>query len=144
MACRFKLCPSLLLIAGLIIGLSGCISYQYDRYIYGLPIQDPGDQFPLIQTTIGDVLAKMGAPDHIVSLDNKDLLVYRRSLLQENSISVAIPIVDIATAGSVDMSASGALTRSDVLTFFFNSDGMLVDVVFEKGTEAPYLETLLP
>jgi len=144
MACRFKFYFSLILIAGLLPGLSSCISYQYERYIYGLPIQAPGDQYPLIQTTIADVLANLGAPDYVFSLDNKDLLVYRHTLLQENSLSVGIPVVDVATAGSIDISASGALTRSDVLTFFFNSDGILVDVVFEKGTDAPYLETLFP
>jgi hypothetical protein len=124
--------------------LSGCISYQYDRYIYGVPIQDPGDQFPLIQTTISDVLANLGAPDYIHSLDNKDMLVYRRSLLQENSLSVGIPVVEVTSGGNIDLSASGALIRSDVLTFFFNSDGLLIDMVFEKGTDAPYLETLFP
>ena len=144
MACRFKFYFSLLLIAGLIPGLCGCISYQYNRYIYGLPIQAPGDQYPLLQTTMADVLANLGAPDYIFSLDIKDLFVYRHALLQENSLSVGIPVVDVATGGSIDMSASGALTRSDFLTFFFNPDGILVNLVFEKGTDAPYLETLFP
>jgi len=144
MDCHFRYCLRLPLIIVLILALSGCISYQYDRYIYGVPIQDPGDQYPLNHATIGDVLANLGAPDYVHSLDNKDMLVYRRSLLQENSLSVGIPVVDVATGGSVDLSASGALIRSDVLTFFFNSEGILVDVVFEKGTDAPYLETLFP
>ncbi len=144
MVCHSKICPGLFLIAVLILGLSGCISYQYERYTYGVPIQDPGDQYPLMETTISDVLVKLGAPDQVFSLDNKDLLVYRRSLLQENSLSVGFPVLDIATGGSIDVSASGGLTRSDVLTFFFNTDGLLVDVVFEKGTEAPYLKTLFP
>ena len=144
MVCPFKNCIASLLAAALTLGLSGCISYQYQRYTYGVPIADPGDQYMLNRTTIGDVLGKLGAPDYIYSLDNKDLLVYRRSLLQENSFSVGIPVVEVATGGSIDFSASGALTRSDVLTFFFNSDGILVDFVFEKGTDAPYLETLLP
>ena len=143
MVCRFKPRAFLLLAACWLMGLSGCISYQYERTIYGVPIADPGDQYPLIQTTIGDVLSKMGAPDHVVALDGKDLLIYRRSLLQENSLSVGIPVVDLATGGSVDVSASGGLTRSDVLAFFFNSQGLLVDVVFEKGTDRPYLDTLL-
>ena len=144
MTCHFKFCFSLVLMAGLILGSFGCISYQYERYIQGVPINDPGDQYPLIQTTIGDVLANLGAPDFVFSLDNKDLLIYRRSLLQENSLSVGIPIVDVATGGSIDISASGALTRSDVLTFFFSPDGLLVDMVFEKGTDAPYFKTLFP
>jgi len=144
MVCHFKLYLSLLLISGLIPGLSGCISYQYDRYTYGVPIEDPADQYALNHTSIGDVLSKLGAPDYIYSLDNKDLFVYRRSLLQENSLSVGIPVLDVATGGSIDLSASGALTRSDVLTFFFSSDGILVDFVFEKGTDAPYFKTLLP
>ncbi len=144
MACRFKYRFTLLLAVALILGLSGCISYQYQRYTYGVPIEDPGDQYPLNLTTIGDVLIKLGAPDYVFSLDNKDLLVYRRSLLQENSLSVGIPIVDVATGGSLDLSASGALTRRDMLTFFFDSGGTLVDVVFEKGTDQPYLRTLFP
>ena len=144
MDCRSKYFLYPFLTVALIVVLSGCISYRYNRYIYGLPIQDPGEQFPLIQTSIGDVLANLGAPDYVYSLDNKDMLVYRRSLLQENSLSVGIPVVEVTTGGSFDLSASGALTRSDVLTFFFNSDGLLIDMIFEKGTDAPYLETLFP
>jgi len=147
MGCPFKCkvpCGTLIAAFILIGMLSGCISYEYSRQIVGVNIEDPGDNYPLGTTTIADVLATLGAPDDVFSLDNKDLLVYQRSLLQESGLSIGIPIFDVATGGGIDISASGTLTRYDVLSFFFDTQGMLEDVIFEKGTDRPYLKTLFP
>jgi hypothetical protein len=143
MDCRFNhRVTALLLTFCLFLGLSGCLSYEYTRRIDGVEIEAPGDQYSVGKTTIGDVLQNLGAPDDVFSLDNKDLLVYRRSVLQQNRLSIGIPVFDVATGGSIDMSASGALTRYDVLSFFFNPQGLLEDLVFEKGTDRPYFKTL--
>jgi hypothetical protein len=131
-------------ISVLLVCLSGCLSYQYERRIEGTEIKDPGDAYPLGKTTIGDVLSQLGAPQEVHSLDNSDVLVYQRSLYQESGLSLGIPVLEVVAGGSIDISASGALTRYDTLTFWFNSQGILDDIVFEKASDRPYLKTLFP
>jgi hypothetical protein len=145
MAYLFKYRFTMLVGIGIcLICLSGCLSYQYERRVEGVEIADPGDAYPLGKTTIGDVLLLLGAPQAVHSLDDSDLLVYQRSLYQESGLSLGIPVFDVIAGGSVDISASGALTRYDTLTFWFNSQGTLEDVVFEKASDRPYLKTLFP
>ena len=127
-----------------LVCLSGCLSYQYERRVEGTEINDPGDAYPLGKTTIGDVLSRLGAPQEVHSLDNSDLLVYQRSLYQESGLSLGIPVLDVVAGGRIDISASGALTRYDTLTFWFNSQGTLEDIVFEKASLRPYFRTLFP
>jgi hypothetical protein len=131
-------------IVGILVCLSGCLSYQFERRIDGVEINDPGDAYSLSETTIGDVLSSLGAPDEIYSLDNTDLLVYERSISQKNKFSLGVPVLDMAAGGSINTSASGALKRYDILAFFFNSQGILENIVFEKGSSRPYLKTLFP
>ncbi len=143
MACRFnRYFAALALVAGILLSFSGCISYQYERRVEGLEIKEPGDAFLAGQTTIGDVLSSLGAPDGIHSLDNTDLLIYRRSLYQESGLSIGIPVFEVAIGGSAEISARGGLTRYDTLTFWFNSQGTLQDVIFEKASDRSYLRTL--
>lgn len=143
MACRFnRYFTALALVAGILLSFSGCISYQYERRVEGLEIKEPGDAFLAGQTTIGDVLSSLGAPDGIHSLDNTDLLIYRRSLYQESGLSIGIPVFEVAIGGSAEISARGGLTRYDTLTFWFNSQGTLQDVIFEKASDRSYLRTL--
>jgi hypothetical protein len=127
-----------------LICLSGCLSYQYERKVVGVEISDPGDTYSLGKTTIGDVLLDLGAPQQVHSLDDSDLLVYQRSLYQESGLSLGLPALEVLAGGSIDISASGALTRYDTLTFWFNSQGTLEDVVFEKSSDKPYFKTLFP
>lgn len=143
MACRSnRYFTALALVAGILLSFSGCISYQYERRVEGLEIKEPGDAFLAGQTTIGDVLSSLGAPDGIHSLDNTDLLIYRRSLYQESGLSIGIPVFEVAIGGSAEISARGGLTRYDTLTFWFNSQGTLQDVIFDKASDRSYLRTL--
>ena len=132
------------LLGGVLIAVFffGCITYRIDRQINGAELHDPGDKFHVDTTTMGDVLLKLGAPASILSIENHDLLIYERSLLYENRLSLGIPLFDIATGGSADVSAYGSLTRYDSLVFFFRPDGVLDHMVFEKGSSKPYLKTL--
>jgi len=132
----------IVLAGSVLLSLSGCLSYQYERRVEGIEIEDPGDAYPLSKTSIGDVLSSLGAPDEVYSVDNTDLLVYQRSLFQENGLSLGIPVLNMAVAWSVDISATGALTRYDTLTFWFDPQGMLQDIVFEKASDRSYLKTL--
>lgn len=143
MACRSnRYFTALALVAGILLSFSGCISYQYERRVEGLEIKEPGDAFLAGKTTIGDVLSSLGAPDGIHSLDNTDLLIYRRSLYQESGLSIGIPVFEVAIGGSAEISARGGLTRYDTLTFWFNSQGTLQDVIFDKASDRSYLRTL--
>lgn len=143
MACRFNHSFIMtVLIGSLLLGLTGCLSYRYERRVEGLEIEDPGDAYPLDKTTIGDVLISLGAPDEIHSLDNTDLLVYRRSLFQESGLSLGLPVLDVATGGTVEFSATGALARYDTLIFWFSPQGILQDMVYEKASDSSYLKTL--
>jgi len=143
MVCLFNFRLVLLVMAGsVIMSLSGCLSYQYERRVEGLEIDDPADAYPIGETTLSDVLLSLGAPDEVYSLDNTDLLVYQRSLIQESGLSLGIPVLDVAVGGSIDISATGALTRYDTLILWFNPQGTLEDIVFEKASSKPYLKTL--
>jgi len=132
----------LALVGSMLLSLSGCLSYQYERRVEGLEIQDPGDAYLLGKTTIGDVLSNLGAPDGVHSLDDTDLLIYRRSLYQESGLSLGVPVLDVAVGGGVEISAAGGLARYDILTFWFNPQGTLQDIVFEKASDRSYLKTL--
>ena len=143
MVCLFNFRLVVLVVVGsVIMSLSGCLSYQYERRVEGLEINDPADAYPIGETTLSDVLLSLGAPDEVYSLDNTDLLVYKRSLIQESGLSLGIPVLDVAVGGSIDISATGALTRYDTLILWFNPQGTLEDIVFEKASSKPYLKTL--
>ena len=141
--CRFN--PSfamLFLIGSLLLCLSGCLSYQYERRVEGIEVKDPGAAYPLETTTIKDVLLSLGAPDEVLSLDNTDLLIYRRSLLQESGLSLGVPLFEVAVGMSAELSARGALARHDTLIFWFSPQGELLNVVFDKASDRSYLRTL--
>ena len=141
--CRFNSSfAKLFLMGGLLLGLSGCLSYQYERRVEGIEVEDPGAAYPLEKTTIKDVLSSLGAPDEVLSLDNTDLLIYRRSLLQESGLSLGVPVLDVAAGMSAELSASGALARHDTLIFWFSPQGRLQDMVFDKASDKSYLRTL--
>lgn len=143
MGCHFNHCfVKLVLVASILLNLWGCVSYRYERRVEGVSIENPGDVYPLGETTISDVLSHLGAPDEIHSLDNTDLLVYRRSLFQKSGLSLGVPFLDVAVGGSVEFSARGALARYDTLTFWFSPQGTLKDMVFEKASDRSYLKTL--
>jgi hypothetical protein len=74
-------------------------------------------------------------------LEGKDLLLYERLVLQENGLSLSISVADIWGAG-LDFAAYGTLVCYDTLALFFTPDGVLQDMVFEKGSNRPYLRTL--
>ena len=127
----------------ILLGNSGCLSYRIVRQIQGTEIEDPSEEFAAGISTISEVLTRLGAPAEVLSIEQKDLLIYERSLLYENRLSLGIPLLDVALGGSADISAYGSLTRYDTLAFFFTPDGLLDHVVFEKGSAAPYIKTLL-
>ena len=144
MAFHFKRYCTLLL-GGVLMALflTSCITYRIERETNGVELHDPGDKFRIGTSTMGDVLSDLGAPADLLSLENYDLFIYKRSLQYENRLSLGLPVLDLPVGGSADVSAYGSLTRYDTLVFFFRPDGILDHMVFEKGSNKPYLKTLL-
>jgi len=121
--------------------LSGCVSFQSIRIVEGREIADPGDTLEVGRTTLGQVLSLLGAPDKLVELQGKDLLVYERMVLDEKRLSLGIPVADIWGA-RIDFSSYGTLIRYDTLALFFSPNGVLQDMVLEKGSIQPFLKVL--
>jgi hypothetical protein len=107
----------------------------------GREIVLPGDTLQVGKTTLHEALSLLGAPDQVVELNGKDLLVYQRAVLRQNRVSLGIPVADVWGARA-DLSAYGNLARYDTLALFFTPDGILRDMAFEKGSVQPYLKTL--
>jgi hypothetical protein len=142
MDCRSKIFTVFsLLLAGFF--LSGCITYQIARYVEGDEVVLPDDRLQVGKTTLGEVLALLGAPDNVGKAGLEDLLVYERALLYRNRIKVGIPIpLGSLIRTSFDASAYGTLVRYDSLALFFNSEGILSHKIFTKGSSHPYFKTL--
>jgi hypothetical protein len=143
MDCRDKIFVALfLLFAGFL--LSGCITYQIARYVEGDDVVLPDDgRLQVGETTLGEVLALLGAPDNVTKVGPEDLLVYERALLYRNRIKVGIPIpLSSLMRTSFDASAYGTLVRYDSLALFFNSEGILSHKTSQQGSSHPYFKTL--
>lgn len=132
-----------ILVTVLVLGhlVSGCVSFRCLRRVEGQEIAPPSKMFQLGRTTLEDVLSLLGAPDNLLELKGKDLLIYERTVYRQNTFSLGIPFFDILWP-SVDLAAYGTLVRYDRLVLFFTPDGVLQDVVFEKGSNRSYMKAL--
>jgi hypothetical protein len=122
--------------------LTGCVSYRLVRGTEGRPIPPIFEEFRVGKTTLQEALETLGAPDQVAELEGKDVLIYRRSLIAQSGLSFGIPLVDIWVHG-FDFSAYGRLIRYDLLLLLFTPDGILREIIIEKGSHSPYLETIL-
>jgi hypothetical protein len=129
----------LLTLTSLLLG--GCISYQIAKYAEGDEVVAPAGKLEVGETTLGEVLSLLGAPDRVVELEGQNLLVYQRSLAYSNRLRFGIPVIS-ATRSTFDFSTSGNLVRYDSLALFFSPEGILLNKVFEEGSNLPYFKTL--
>jgi len=142
MDCRFK-APLALIICWMIGTLvPGCISYELVRQVKGLEVRAPNGELKAGETTLGEVLSLYGAPDKLTEIGGRELLIYERAIYTNSQISVGIPLSDIFRM-SAEISAYGRLGRYDTLALFFTPDGILQHLVYEKGSDYPYLKALL-
>ena len=140
MDCRAnKFLASLIILTSLLLG--GCISYQIAKYAEGNAVAVPLEQLEVGKTDIGEVLSLLGAPDRVVEMEGQNLLVYERTLAYRNRLRLGIPVFSTMRS-SFDISTSGNLVRYDSLSLFFSPDGILMNKVFEKGSNLPYFKTL--
>lgn len=129
----------------LAVGLffSGCISYQIARYVEGDEVVLPGDRLVVGETTLGEALSLLGAPDKVAKAGQEDMLIYERAVLYRNRIKVGLPIpLSSVIRTSFDASAYGTLVRYDSLALFFNSERILNHKTFQQGSSRPYFKTL--
>ena len=127
-----------LFIAGNLV--TGCVSYRFIRATEGRPIPPISEECQEGKTTLQEALETLGAPDQVAELEGKDVLIYRRSLLAQSGLSFGIPLTDILRNS---YGISGTLVRYDLLLLFFTPDGILTKIVIEKGSQHPYLKTIL-
>jgi len=122
--------------------LTGCVSYRFIKATEGRLFSRIFEEFQVGKTTLQEALETLGAPDQLAELEGKDVLTYKRSLSTESRLSFGIPLADIWRRG-FDFSAHGRLVRYDLLLLFFTPDGILREIVSEKGSHYPYLKTIL-
>lgn len=140
MDCRAnRFLASIIILTSLL--LSGCISYQIARLTEGDEMVVPLEQLEVGKTDLGEVLSLLGAPNRVVEMEGQNLLVYERTLAYRNRLKVGIPVLS-AYRSTVDISTSGNLVRYDSLSLFFSPDGILLNKVFEEGSNLPYFKTL--
>ncbi|MEE8299962.1 MAG: hypothetical protein V3R28_01500 [Desulfatiglandales bacterium] len=142
MVSPFRILPPLIYL--FIVGnlLTGCISYRFIKATKGRSVPSIFEGCRVGKTTLQETLETLGAPDQVVELEGKDVLIYQRSLLAESRLSFGIPLSDILIK-SFDLSGSGSLVRYDLLLLFFTPDGILREIISEKGSQYPYLKTIL-
>jgi len=113
------------------------------KSVEGSPVASPGRTLLVGRTTLEDVLSRFGAPDQVMELEGKNLILYERTLYRENALTIGIPVMGKLGGPSADLSARGGLVQYDTLVLFFTPDDILCNVAFEKGSHRPYLKTLL-
>lgn len=142
MDCRFKALLALMICWMIGILLPGCISYKLVKEVQGSEVRAPNGELKAGETTLGEVLSLYGAPDKLMEMGSRELLIYERAIYTNSQISVGIPLSDIYRMNT-GISTYGRLGRYDTLALFFTPDGILKYLVYEKGSDYPYLKTLL-
>ena len=122
--------------------VAGCVSYRVIKAVEGRSVPNTASEFSVGTTTLQEALQTLGAPDQVEELEGKDLLIYQQSLLTNKGLSFGIPFSEILGPG-FNFSAYGELVRYDVVVLSFTPDGILSEIINEKGTGSPYLETML-
>jgi len=142
MVSPFKIFP--FVIYPFIVGslITGCVSYRVIKAVEGRSVPNIFAEFRVGRTTLQEALQTLGAPDQVAELEGKDVLIYQQSLLSNSGLSFGIPLTDIWGPG-FDFSAYGELVRYDLVLLSFTPDGILREIVSEKGSRYPYLKTML-
>jgi len=122
--------------------ITGCVSYRVIKAVEGRSVPTIFEEFLVGTTTLQEALQTLGAPDKVAELEGKDVLIYQQSLLSNSGLSFGIPFTDI-WGPSFNFSAYGELVRYDLVFLSFTPDGILSEIVSEKGSRYPYLNTIL-
>ena len=140
MACPFNIFRCLIYLFMGANLVTGCVSYRFMKATEGREVPPLSEECVAGKTTLKEVLETLGAPDGVAEVEGKDVLVYKRSVVANSGLSFGIPLSDLL---GLDFSGTGTLARYDVLLLFFTPDGVLSSLVSEKGSDHPYLKTIL-
>ena len=99
------------------------------------------DELRIGDSTLKTALLKLGAPDQLISIEGRDVLLYRRIVFRQNRLSFGIPVFDTVNRG-VDFSVVGGLEGYDTLALFFTPDKILTQIVIEKSADRPFFKTM--
>ena len=121
--------------------LSGCVTYQFSKYVEGDEVVVPKEELVVGKTTLEEALSILGAPDKVARVGLENLLVYERALLYRNRLKVGIPLSEVIRL-NLSMAGYGTLVRYDSLALFFNTEDILTHRTFAEGSSHPYLRTL--
>jgi hypothetical protein len=140
MRCRSK--NLLLIVSAILMGqvAFGCVSFHIDKISKGVEIPPPPDEFQAGKTSLQEVLVTYGAPAEIVNMKGHFALHYQRTMGRAGHISVGFPLGD-ALKASPKLSARGNLLRHDSVVFVFTPEGLLEDMIYQKGTSRPLWST---
>ncbi len=140
MECRFNRilwAMTLLLLSQI---LCGCVSFRIDQVNYGADVQPLPREFVIGKTTLTDVLGSYGAPADIVDLRGHFALHYQRAFYRGGQFSVGLPLTDVLKLSTM-LDATGNLQRHDSAVFVFTPEGVLSEMIYEKGTSHPLWDT---
>jgi hypothetical protein len=120
--------------------ICGCASLQIDKVNDGADIPPPPNEFKVGKTSLQEVLNFYGAPSEIVSMEGHFTLHYKRTMDRAGHISIGVPFGDALKAGP-ELKTRGTLLRHDIVVFVFTPEGLLEDMIYEKGTSRPLWDT---
>jgi hypothetical protein len=142
MGCRSKLVFVMIFILTSSSLFFGCFSYQMLKRTDGGSFTPADHTLRVDESTLDEALSKLGAPDRLVSLEGRDVLLYRRIVFRQHRLSFGASVFDTWSRG-IDMSVFGGLEGYDTLALFFTPDGILRQSVIEKAADRPFLKTML-
>ncbi|MBI4775587.1 MAG: hypothetical protein HY788_15705 [Deltaproteobacteria bacterium] len=131
----------ILVVLVLSVGCSGC-SLRLLWHEDGRAVLPHDEDLAPGSTNLTQALAVLGAPDRVMELNGENVLVYQQSFTDSRQISLGIPLQSFYTS-LIKFSGSGEVGTSNYLILFFNSDYLLTRKIYEKNSDAPFLETLM-
>lgn len=143
MACLSKSRTTIFLFLVMLLSLTAasCVSFRIVKINKGADIGAPGKTIIKGKTGLADILAAYGAPNKIVEIDGKTVIIYEKSYYRGGQFTVGVPFSDMTGVG-VNMTSFGNLLRYDSLLATFDDSYTLIDIAYEKGTDNPFWTSL--
>jgi hypothetical protein len=138
MECRFKFILFLLMAAAV---ASGCLSLRIEKADVGSARPGPSAQLKENSSSLGEALLAYGAPDEVIDMEGRIVLVYERCSYTGVQLSLGIPVSE-SIGPDVNMAGYGRLWKYDRLALFFSPNWVLTKSVFVKGSEDPFFKSL--
>jgi hypothetical protein len=121
--------------------LSGCVSFRVIAVNDGTEISPTSPELKVGETSLTEVLLLYGAPNRVMDLQGKFCLLYERAFYRGGQLTFGMPFGDAAKS-PFNLSTHGNLLRHDTLALAFDSQYILREVVFEKGTARLFWDSL--